>query len=136
MILGIDYGTHMVGVAAADDETRFARPLEVIDARNVDPIERIAQLVDELGASLVVVGRPLTLSGTAGPAVESQTGFLDALRKRVGVTVVEHDERLTTVVAEQGMRAARAGKAVRRRRRDAVAAQLMLQGYLDSEQNP
>jgi putative holliday junction resolvase len=136
MILGIDYGTHRIGIAVADDETRFARPLEVVDVRNVDPAQRIAQLVDEMGVSLVVVGRPVGLSGTAGPAVESQTHFVDALRDRIDVRIVEHDERLTTVVAEQGMRAAQAGRAARRKRRDAVAAQLMLQGYLDSESSP
>jgi putative holliday junction resolvase len=133
MILGIDYGSHRIGIAAADYETRFARPLEVIDVRVVDAAQRIAQLVDELGVTLVVVGRPLGLSGTAGPAVESQAHFVNELRERIDVRVIEHDERLTTVVAEQGMRAARAGKAARRKERDAVAAQLILQGYLDSE---
>jgi putative holliday junction resolvase len=135
MILGIDYGSHRIGVAIADHETRFARPLEVIDAREKDPVARIAELTDEMGAALIVVGRPLSLSGAAGPAVESQSRFVAALRERVDVDVVEHDERLTTVIAEQGMRAGGAGRTARRERRDAVAAQMMLQGYLDSERN-
>jgi putative holliday junction resolvase len=135
MILGIDYGSHRIGVAIADHETRFARPLEVIDARKKDAVARLAELTNETGATLIVVGRPLSLSGGVGPAVESQSRFVAALRERLDVDVVEHDERLTTVLAEQGMRAGGAGRAVRRRKRDAVAAQMMLQGYLDSERN-
>jgi putative Holliday junction resolvase len=135
MILGIDYGSHRIGVAIADHETRLARPLEIIDARTMDPVARVAELTDETGASLIVVGRPLSLSGGTGPAVESQSRFVAALRERVDVDVVEHDERLTTVLAEQGMRAGGAGRAARREKRDAVAAQMMLQGYLDSERN-
>jgi putative Holliday junction resolvase len=135
MILGIDYGSHRIGVATADHHTRFARPLEVIDASKMDPIARIAELTDEMGVSLIVVGRPLSLSGEAGHAVESQSRFVAVLRERLEVDVVEHDERLTTVIAEQGMRAGGAGRAARREKRDAVAAQMMLQGYLDSERN-
>jgi putative Holliday junction resolvase len=134
MILGIDFGARRVGVAVADEAMRFARPLEVVDAQTTDPVARIVQLVDEMEASLVVVGRPLSLSGRSGPAVEAQSAFTAALRQKLEVAVIEHDERLTTVVAEQGMRAAGAGRVARRERRDAVAAQMLLQGYLDAEQ--
>jgi putative Holliday junction resolvase len=134
MILGIDFGSRRVGVAVADEAMRFARPLEVVDAQTTDPVARIVQLVDEMEASLVVVGRPLSLSGRSGPAVEAQSAFTAALRQKLEVAVIEHDERLTTVVAEQGMRAAGAGRVARRERRDAVAAQMLLQGYLDAEQ--
>ncbi|MGH2786867.1 MAG: Holliday junction resolvase RuvX [Actinomycetota bacterium] len=132
MILGIDFGSRRVGVAVADGAMRFARPLEVVDAHTTDPLARIVQLVDEMEVSLVVVGRPVSLSGRSGPAVEAQSAFTAALRQKLEVEVVEHDERLTTVVAEQGMRAAGAGRVARRERRDAVAAQMLLQGYLDA----
>lgn len=132
MILGIDPGERRIGVAVADDETRFARPLEVIDAARGDPVERIAELVEELGARRVVVGRPVGLSGRAGPAVSAQQDLVAALRRRLQVAVDEHDERLTTVVAEAGLRAAGGGGARRAALRDAIAAQVMLQGYLDA----
>jgi len=131
VILGIDPGERRVGVAIADDETRFARPLEVIDLREVDAPERIAALVDELNIRMIVIGRPVGLSGRAGPAVEAQKIFVDAVRTAVAVQVVEYDERLTSVVAEQGLRAAGADRGARKRIKDAVAAQVMLQGYLD-----
>jgi putative holliday junction resolvase len=136
MILGIDYGERRIGVAAADPKTRFARPLEVIDARAADPAVRVAELARQLGATRIVVGRPTSLSGLRGPAVRLQHDFVTRLRGAIPVPVVEFDERLTTVVAEQGLRAAGASRAARSRLRDAVSAQVMLQGYLDSSPCP
>ncbi len=132
MILGIDPGSRRVGVAIADPETRFARPLEVIDVTETDPAVRIAELVGEHTVEVVVVGRPTSLSGRAGPAVDAQQAFVEGLRALLEVPVVDHDERLTTVLAEQGLRAGGASRKTRAAQRDAVAAQLMLQSYLDS----
>lgn len=132
MILGVDPGERRVGVALADGETRFARPLEVIDVAGTDPVKRIAALVSEHGVALVVVGKPVSLSGADGIAVENAAPFVSALRDALDVDVVEHDERLTTVIAERGLRAGGADRAARKRIRDAVAAQVMLQGYLDT----
>lgn len=132
MILGVDPGERRVGVAVADLETRFARPLEVIDRRDSDPVSRIAALVGEVGADYVVVGRPTGLSGVAGHAVTAQQELVGALRRALDVSVREYDERFTTVVAERGLRAAGVKRAGRKVLRDAVAAQVMLQGYLDA----
>ena len=132
MILGIDPGERRTGVAAADSETLWARPLEVIDARAGDPVARIAALVDELDATLVVVGRPTALSGRRGPAVQIQRAFLDRLRANLAVPVEEFDERLTTVAAERRLREGGARPNKVKEMKDAVAAQLMLQDYLDS----
>lgn len=132
MILGVDVGTHRVGIAAAHEETRFAHPVEVIVVADADPIARIAELVTEMEATAVVVGRPTSLSGGSGPAVDKQADFVARLRDTLDVDVFEYDERLTTVVANQGMRAAGTGRADRKNLRDAIAAQVMLQGYLDS----
>ena len=131
MMLGIDFGTKRVGLAVADDETRFARPLEVIDVTKQDPIERVVELVQDLGVDLIVVGKPLGLSGKEGPAVAAQSVFMSDLRSAVSVDVREHDERLTTVLADQQMRAAGLKRDAQKKLRDAIAAQVMLQGYLD-----
>ena len=130
-MLGIDFGTKRVGVAVADEETRFARPLEVIDVTKHDPIERVVELVDDLNVKLIVVGKPLGLSGKEGPAVAAQSVFLGELRAAVTVDVREHDERLTTILADQQMRAAGLKRDAQKQLRDAIAAQVMLQGYLD-----
>jgi putative Holliday junction resolvase len=132
MILGLDPGTRRIGVAAADVETRFARPVEVIDVEKSNAIARIQQLVRELGVTEVIVGRPVALSGRSGAAVESQRELLDRLRASLDVDVREYDERLTTVVADQGLRGSGASRRARKELRDAVAAQVMLQGYMDS----
>lgn len=135
MILGIDPGARRTGVAVADTETRWARPLEVIDAEKSDPVARVAEIVDELGVSLIVVGRPTGLSGREGPAVTAQQEFVARLRKVITVAVEEFDERLTTVAAERRLREGGAGRAAIKAVKDAVAAQLMLQDYLDSTQS-
>lgn len=132
MILGIDPGSRRIGIAAAESSTRLAYPVEVVDAERIDPVERISALVSELGAEAVVVGRPLGLSGRPGPAAARQAELVAALKAELAVPVLEHDERLTTVIADRAMRSAGAGRGARRRRADAVAAQVMLQGYLDS----
>lgn len=132
MILGVDPGSRRVGIAMADPATRFAHPLEVIDTKTTDPTVRIAQLVTEHGVEVVVVGRPTSLSGRAGPAVDAQQAFVDGLRVVLDVAIVEHDERLTTVLADQGLRAGGASRKARAAQRDAVAAQVMLQSYLDA----
>lgn len=132
MILGIDPGERRVGLALADLETKFARPLEVIDSQVKPPLERITEVIVEEGVTQIVVGRPVALSGIDGPAVEAQMNFLDQLRSTVDVPVDVYDERMTTVVAERQMRDAGASAEKRKAMRDAVAAQVMLQGYLDS----
>jgi putative Holliday junction resolvase len=132
MILGIDPGERRIGLAIADPDTRFARPLEVIDSRRADPAARIAEIVAAEGVTAVVVGRPVGLSGRPGAAVDAQAKLVSALRERLGVVVEEFDERLTTVVAEGALRSGGASAAARRRLRDAVAAQVLLQDYLDA----
>jgi putative Holliday junction resolvase len=132
MILGVDPGERRVGVAVADEETLFARPLEVIDRGATDAVARVAALAREHDATLVVVGKPLALSGEEGRAVADAAPFVGALREALPVQVVEHDERLTTVIAERALRAGGADPAARKKLRDAVAAQVMLQGYLDA----
>lgn len=133
MILGVDPGLRRVGLAIADEETRVALPFDVIDARSVDPVLRIAELARERGASAIVVGRPVGLSGRDGPAVQAQHEFLLQLRTAVPIPVEEFDERLTTVIAERSLRAQGSSPAKRSKVRDAVAAQVMLQGYLDTK---
>jgi len=136
MILGIDPGRRRVGVAAADDETRFARPVEVIDTAAIDPVDRIADLVKELGARAVVVGLPVGLSGTEGAAASEQREFMDRLRSSLSVDVIAYDERLTSVVAERALRAGGVKGRKLKGLSDAVAAQVLLQDYLDSTAGP
>ena len=131
-ILAVDPGSKRYGVAFADLETRFARPLEVIDAEATDPVERVLELAASHGATEIVVGRPVGLSGNEGPAVRDREAFVSELKAKATVVVTEYDERLTTVIAEQGLRASGARARDRATVRDAVAAQVLLQSFLDS----
>ena len=133
MILGVDPGERRVGLALADPETRIARPHEVIDTRRQNAVDKIEAVVKEIGVTTVVVGRPTSLSGGSGQAVARQRELIDTLRTRLEVAIREYDERLTTVVATKALRAGGARRARRRELVDAVAAQVMLQGYLDGE---
>jgi putative holliday junction resolvase len=74
----------------------------------------------------------VSLSGEEGPAVDVQRSFVERLSAEVKVAVEEHDERLTTVIAERSLREVGASPERRKELRDAVAAQVMLQGYLDA----
>ncbi len=130
-VLGVDPGGRRYGVAIADLTTRFARPLEVIDARQIEPVERLAALAGEHRAHEIVVGKPVGLSGREGPAVDSYADFVARL-KATGLEVHEYDERFTTTIAEQGLKAGGAKRKARDEIKDAVAAQVMLQGWLDS----
>jgi putative Holliday junction resolvase len=130
-MLGVDPGTRRVGLALADEASGVAVPLEVVDVAATDPVARIARLVAERDVTLVVVGRPVGLRGRDGPAVAQQQELVARLRARLDVEVTEFDERLTTAAAERSLRAAGAPRSARRRVVDALAAQTMLQGFLD-----
>jgi putative Holliday junction resolvase len=132
-VLALDLGSKRIGVAVSDRSGTIASPLTVLartGSRQEDH-RRIKALVDDEEAALVVVGLPLSLDGSAGPAARGAIVEVAELSSVVGVPVATFDERLTTVSAdrllrEQGMR----GEA-RRRVVDKVAAAVMLQAWLD-----
>ena len=130
-VIGVDPGTKRIGVAIADLETRFATPLEVVEATG-KAAARIAELAKENNAMTIVVGKPVSLSGAEGRAVDKQKELLEKIRAATDIEVLEYDERLTTVMAESALRAAGTKAGARKEIRDAVAAQVMLQGFLDS----
>jgi putative pre-16S rRNA nuclease len=135
--LGLDLGERRVGVALSDSGGVLATPYEVIQrsgdrARDHD---RVAALVDETGAEVVVVGLPLSLDGSRGPAAVGVEAEAATLRQRLDVPVELWDERLSTVEAERRLRAA--GTRGKRQRHvvDQVAATVILQSWLDATQS-
>lgn len=119
-------------MAIADLEAPVAIALETIDAATTDAVARVAELVGGHAVDLVVIGKPTSLSGSEGPAVESMRTFARAVADATGVEIREHDERLTTVIVEKELRSAGVGADARKRVRDAAAARAILQSYLDS----
>ncbi len=129
--LGLDVGDRRIGVAVSDETGRLARPLTVL--RRGDPADdakAVAALAREQGAGLVVVGLPLNMDGSLGAQARKSLDFAGALRER-GLTVAVWDERLTTRQARHVLRTTGAPRRAWRARQDAVAAALILQGFLD-----
>ena len=131
--LGIDLGSKRIGIAVSDISGTVASALTTVhrsSSRRHDHAE-IAKLVRDEEAELVVVGLPLSLDGTKGPAAVAAEKEAGQLASVVGVPVAMYDERFTTVTAERGM--LEAGLDARQRRKvvDKVAAAVMLQAWLD-----
>lgn len=129
-ILGIDFGQSRIGLAISDDLGFMAHPLETVPAGK-GVLKRIAQIVNERKIDQVVVGLPRNMDGSLGPAAEGARKFVEELGKAVSCRITTWDERLTTVAAHRSLR--EAGKKTKTTKGyvDQVAAQMILQGYLD-----
>ena len=132
-VLGLDVGSVRVGVALSDPLGMTAQPLEVIERRKRDPFARVAELVAENEVQRIVVGMPLRLDGSSGPAVEAIEKFIDELRAAVSVPIETWDERLSTAQAQRSMIAGGVRRKQRKERIDKVAAALILQSFLDAQ---
>ena len=131
-VLGIDLGQARTGIALSDELRMLAHPFETIaNSSSVKVARRVQQIVTEKEVDCIVVGLPRNMNGTIGPAAELAQKFVETLRSLVGCEVVTWDERLSTVAAERALHDA--GKKTRDTRgiRDQVAAQIILQSYLD-----
>lgn len=124
-ILALDFGSARTGVAVSDETRTLARPVCVVERAATEPgLDRLAALVAEHDAELVVVGLPLTLKGERGEQARATEAFVEILRERLAVPVETEDERFTTDLAQQS-----GGIAPE----DSVAAAYLLQGWLDRE---
>ena len=133
-VIGLDLGTRRIGVAVSDDGGTVATPHAVLERTDADADRRaIAALIEEVGAGRVVVGLPLSLDGTMGPAAQAATEEAAALAAMLDVPVETYDERLTTVTADRSLMALKMKADARRRVVDKVAAAVMLQSWLDSQ---
>ena len=131
-ILGIDFGQVRIGLAISDELHLLAHPLETIPA-NKNSRNRIAEIVRDRKIDKIVIGIPRHMSGEIGEAAKRALDFADELRQKLSCVVETWDERLTTVAANRALAAV--GKKTRETRKfvDQVAAQMILQGYLDRE---
>jgi putative pre-16S rRNA nuclease len=136
-IIGLDLGEKRIGVAAADDRTGVAVPVTALAAGD-DPAGAIAGLLEEQGADEVVIGLPLSMTGGVGPQAEQALGVVEKLRERLAIPVYTWDERLTTVQASRSLPSQKRGgrrSDEARGRRDAMAAAIVLQAFLDSRRS-
>ena len=132
--LGLDLGERRVGVAVCDAAGTVATPVETL-VRSGDPerdLDAVAAQVTDWQAEIVVVGLPISLDGSAGPAARAAHAEIDRLRRFLDVPVVSYDERLTTVIAERSLMEQQMKGPKRRGVVDQVAAAVMLQSWLDA----
>jgi putative Holliday junction resolvase len=129
-ILALDFGRARIGVAISDELQLLAHPLETIPAEE-RPELRVAEIVNDKNVDHVVAGIPKRMNGQIGSAATEVLQFVEKLRAILPCPVVTWDERLTTVAAQRALRDA--GKKTRQTRAyvDQVAAQMILQSYLD-----
>jgi putative Holliday junction resolvase len=125
-VLAIDHGAARAGCAISDPTGTIVRPLAVIEPP--DP-RAVARLVSEHAAELVVVGLPVSLSGTEGQQAAEARAFRDALAMTLDVPVETYDERLTTRMAESTARGGASAPA------DSLAAAHLLESYLASQRD-
>jgi putative Holliday junction resolvase len=132
--LGIDHGEARIGLAISDELAMLAHPLETIHLKEkTEPLARIAEIVEREKIGTIVLGLPRNMNGTYGPAAEKVRAFADQLRARVPCEVKLWDERLTSVAAQRALH--ESGRNVKNSRDiiDQVAAQMILQGWLDGQ---
>lgn len=132
-ILALDFGTKRIGAALSDELMITAQGIDTIYRQ--DPkrdIDFINNLVKTNNVVEVVVGLPLNMNGSYSQKTKEVVEFVDSLTKIVSVPVKTWDERLTTVQAERVLLEADISRAKRRKATDKLAAQMILQSYLDS----
>ena len=130
-IVALDPGARRIGVAVSDPLGITAQPYGTLDATAHDLDQQLGDLVREVAAELIIVGLPVGLKGTEGPAAREARAFAQRVGEATGLPVKLHDERLTTVTAERVLLEAGLRRERRRAARDRVAAAVLLQSYLD-----
>ncbi len=129
-VMAIDLGAVRTGVAVSDELGMLAQPWKTLPGGEA-ALEAVGVAVNEIKPSRVLVGLPRNMDGSYGPAAESARAFADQLRGVAGCPVELWDERLTTVAAQRALR--ESGRKARDQRGvvDQVAAQILLQSWLD-----
>ena len=133
IIMSVDVGTARTGVALSDKDEGFAFPKGVITEYNRERlIERLAQKAKELGAEMIVVGLPRNMDGSEGVRAEKSRRFKEMLEAECALPVVLWDERRSSIEAHAILHASGKKEKKHRKTVDAVAASLILEGYLGS----
>jgi len=136
-IIGLDYGSHTVGVAMCDPLGITAQGLETIERPAENKLRRtlarIAELVRQYEVTEIVLGFPKNMNNTVGERGEKTLDFKEQLERRTGLPVIMWDERLTTVAAERSLIETGVRREHRKEVIDQIAACLILQSYLESK---
>ncbi|MBE5844674.1 MAG: Holliday junction resolvase RuvX [Butyrivibrio sp.] len=137
-IMGLDYGSKTVGVAISDELLLTAQAKEIIRRKEENKLRktlsRIEELIQEYGVEMIVLGLPLNMDQSESVRSALSEEFRDKLERRTSLPVIMWDERLTTVEADAIMDEVGIKKADRKEYVDMIAAQVILQDYLDNRE--
>ena len=137
-VMGLDYGDKTVGVAISDELLITAQPVETVERERTNKLrktyQRIEALIAEYEVEKIVLGRPLNMNGTEGDRVELTEAFAEELSRRTGLEIIWMDERLTTVEANRILEETGVAHSARKEHIDKMAAAIILQTYLDTQQ--
>jgi putative Holliday junction resolvase len=132
-ILALDFGTKRIGVAMSDELLLTAQGLDTIQRKELSSdLSIIKGIVDSNGVIEVIVGLPLNMNGTHSEKTREAISFAGELEKVISVPIKAWDERLTSIQADRAMLEGDMSRAKRRKLSDKLAAQIILQSYLDS----
>jgi putative Holliday junction resolvase len=130
-VLGIDFGEKRLGLALSDESRTLASPLAVYERKDLQSDLRfLRDLILRYQITEIVLGLPLNMDGSLGPKAQQVLEFKRALEESLKLPVHTFDERFTTAEAERALLEANMSRRQRKTKRDALAAVLILQGYL------
>ena len=133
-VIGIDLGSKRIGIALSDSDLTVATPLDVIERSGNVENDHIAilKITDEWEVKRIIVGLPISLDGTLGASAQSVIDEISRLGNLTDIPIETHDERFTTVTAEQILLQQNVKRDRKKRVIDKVAAAIILQGWIDS----
>jgi putative pre-16S rRNA nuclease len=133
-LLGIDHGDSRIGLAISDELGSFAHPYRTLQA-GARVLDEIRAIVERVQISGIIIGFPKNMDGTLGPAAAKVKCFGDQLAQALPtIKIIFWDERLTTREAQRALHAAGKNAKQSKKMIDQVAAQILLQNYMDSLQ--
>jgi putative Holliday junction resolvase len=136
LFAGLDVGEARIGIAVSDDEKRIAFPLDIIEREKGSyGFRRIAKLLENRDIELFVVGLPKRSDGRVGDEEKKIHAYVEGLKEYFHKKVVTWDERYTTMIAQKALQEGVRQGEKRKKSIDKVAAQIILQSYLDHINN-
>ena len=136
--LGIDLGSKTVGLAISDTTLTIATSLKTIFFQNEDyfsTINEIKNIINEYDIKKIILGLPKNMNNTLGERAKITTEYKKMLEDNVDVPVIFFDERLTSVISNSILIEADISRKKRKKKVDSIAAQIILQDYLNKEKN-
>jgi len=134
--MGLDIGSHTIGVAITDELRITAQALKTIRRKSKEEdFKEIIRVIDQFKIGKIVVGLPKNMNGTLGKQAEKVLQWIKAIREKVDLPIVTWDERFSTVEASRVLLEADLSRRKRKKTIDKLAAVIILQGYIEKERN-